>query len=311
LRFEMAQQEQNQVTPPTFHFKHPIKCIHAEADLEIFEKSEAFKRFMGFILRVNDIIKGRIVNSVSDNTPEIINKILSIFRRMHQWLDEIPPEEQQQRFGNKAFRTWYDKLVQNAIPLMQEIVPPQLAGAEIELAEYFKESFGNRTRIDYGTGHEASFVAWLACIAVLDLVKPENHLRYLSFIRRVQRYYMLEPAGSHGVWGLDDYQFLPFLWGSSQLIDHPEFPPKCTLNDSIVNQFADEYFYFAAIKYIKETKKGPFFEHSPTLFDITNVNNWHKVNQGLIKMYRAEVLKKFPVIQHFIFGSILPYEPAH
>ena len=63
-------------------------------------------------------------------------------------------------------------------------------------------------------------------------------------------------------------------------------------------------------RYISEVKTGPFAEHSNQLWNISGVQTWEKVFQGLIKMYRAEVLSKYPVIQHVFFGSVFTLEKA-
>lgn len=87
------------------------------------------------------------------------------------------------------------------------------------------ESFGNSVRIDYGTGHELSFIFFLCALFKAEIFTEEDSVAcalrlfnsYLIFVRRLQKEYHLEPAGSQGVWSLDDFQFVPFVWGSAQL----------------------------------------------------------------------------------------------
>lgn len=43
-----------------------------------------------------------------------------------------------------------------------------------------------------------------------------------------------------------------------------------------------------------QMKTGPFAEHSNQLWNISAVPSWSKVNQGLIRMYKAEVSGVWP-----------------
>ena len=92
---------------------------------------------------------------------------------------------------------WHQRMAQQAPGMMTQLLPSQLAHASPELSSYWVDSFGNSTRIDYGTGHETTFAAFLYCLARLGVVgiddAPALVLRvfaqYLQLMRRIQTTY--------------------------------------------------------------------------------------------------------------------------
>ena len=109
----------------------------------------------------------------------------------------------------------------------------------------------------------------LVCIYKIGLIK-ESDLKglilkvfagYLAVCRHLQSVYWLEPAGSHGVWSLDDYQMLVFYFGAAQLhgnynfvlshtLGNDLYDPKCVTDRRLMEDQAGEYLYFEAIHYI-------------------------------------------------------------
>jgi hypothetical protein len=202
-----------------------------------------------------------------------------------------------------------------------------------ELSAYLHDAFGHPIRLDYGTGHESSFQVFLYVLCRLGCfgssqTEPPSAERlkaitlslysaYLAVTRQVQTDYMLEPAGSHGVWGLDDYHCLPFYFGACQMqslgVEEEEYTPASIHDESVLERKSDEFMFFGCIQYIKSLKKGaPFFESSPMLNDISHMSGWSKVSSGLLRLYEGEVLKKRPVVQHFVFGKVFAanWEPS-
>ena len=134
----------------------------------------------------------------------------------------------------------------------------------------------------------------LAGIRREQLTMRSNSHRYLQLIRRLIKVYTLEPAGSHGVWGLDDHSFLPYILGSAQYSaaitnegqipeegSRPDAPePADVTKATVVAKERDRNLYFGAIGFIYDVKKGAFWEHSRQLYDISGVRSgWAKINK--------------------------------
>ena len=245
-----------------------------------------------------------------------------MLRSISELTDSIAPIEQPMRFGNKAFRTFHERLTSECDNLLLN------AGVnDIELRQqlkpYLLDSFGNPSRIDYGTGHEIAFFAFLIVLVESGFMQLDESVglsifpAYIQLVRKITSKYTMEPAGSHGVWGLDDYHHLPFLLGAAQLIGHEEdmYPPREMIGKMMSGGSSQPptLMFEYGVNHILATKckHASFREVAPLLFDFLNrFDNWTLVCYGLMQLYKTEVLSKKPVMQHFYFSHYLPWEDA-
>ena len=302
---------------PGWTFKTPTRRILSRHDHELFQKSPTERLICAWIFGLAEAVADTPCSAVRDSDlSATVKAILSILDEAETFVSRSPPDEQGgSRFGNAAFRGFLD-LARSASPRWHRTLGLDSDAAIAEVSTYLDSSFGDRNRIDYGSGHELNFMMWLLCLYQLGLLHPDRDFRplvlrvfprYLAVMRIVQMAYYLEPAGSHGVWGLDDYQFLPFLFGASQLLHHPYLTPRSIHQDLEVEEFGSEYLYLGQVAFVNSTKtvKGLRW-HSPMLDDISSARSWAKIDAGMRRMFVAEVLGKLPVMQHFLFGSLIP-----
>lgn len=90
-------------------FEKPKKQISKQSDIDFFIESEAFDRLMNFIAALNEDVKGKKISSIESQS-ERVQSIVAMLEKLDRWIDEIPPSEQPQRFGNKSFRIWMERV---------------------------------------------------------------------------------------------------------------------------------------------------------------------------------------------------------
>jgi serine/threonine-protein phosphatase 2A activator len=166
-------------------FSIPTKEINEGHDVPNFLTSRAYSDIGTFVMQLNIAmcprkekengkteIKTFELNSNDIIVSGMVERIQSLLRRIEAITEEAPPDTGPRRFGNISFRKWYQILEERVPALMREYIPLEILNAEHsgeataqdELTSYLLGAFGSSQRLDYGTGHELSFLAFLGSI---------------------------------------------------------------------------------------------------------------------------------------------------
>lgn len=171
-----------------FAFVEPAKKIHDSQDASAFLTSKAYTDIMTFLLQLN---RSMFPTKLPDGTTQTwplnseavqfsapVRQLQRLLSKLEDIIEEVPPDTGPRRFGNISFRRWYEVLESRASDLLKECLPAELwqmrsfdpdgPTAETELKAYFLGSWGSGQRLDYGTGHELSFLAFLGAIWKLN-----------------------------------------------------------------------------------------------------------------------------------------------
>ncbi|SCV69739.1 BQ2448_1133 [Microbotryum intermedium] len=248
----------------------PSKRIISRAHLQLFLDSPTHQHVIDYIERLNAAVVGVKLTDPIQTSPTV-DALLHVLKQIEKIVGHTPPiDNGKSRFGNPAFRTFYDRVFEQS-PHLHSSIPHLPTGHVTELSGYFTESWGNRTRVDYGSGMELNFLSWLLCLDKLKILTPDDDRavvikvfwQYMRVARLLQTEYWLEPAGSHGAQGLDDYHFAVFIFGSAQLRNHNHLRPKAIHDPEILDEFAKDYMYFSYIRYINSASRPTSHSSQP------------------------------------------------
>lgn len=164
------------------------KRINETKDVSHFLTSLAYKDIGIFLLQLNrsvcprnkpdSPIPTRFPLSSKLTVSTTVQTLQSFLTAIEELIAEAPPAPGPQRFGNVSFRTWHSLLEERLHSLLDQgpltdILKIGDGTAAKEVKSYLLGGFGSSQRIDYGTGHELSFIAFLGCLWKLGYFKND------------------------------------------------------------------------------------------------------------------------------------------
>lgn len=182
-------------------FTPPTKRIHESSDVPRFLTSLAYRDIGVFILQLTHAVCPRnrpdspvpltfSLSSKAETSSPAVQALQTLLGHIEKIIEEAPPAPGPRRFGNMSFRKWYELLEGRIEGLLHEgplgeTLNAWDGGARKEAQSYLLGGFGSAQRLDYGTGHELSFLAFVGCLWKLghfsDSNPPEEIERQIVF----------------------------------------------------------------------------------------------------------------------------------
>lgn len=170
-------------------FTPPSKRIQETTDVSRFLTSLAYRDVGTFIMQLNHSVCPRntpgsqfptrfpLSSKLQPSGP--VKAVQLLLASIEAIISEAPPAPGPQRFGNISFRTWHSLLEERVDNLLKDGLLGQTlqignGTATAEVQSYLMGSFGSSQRLDYGTGHELSFIAFLGCLWKLGHFKDDD-----------------------------------------------------------------------------------------------------------------------------------------
>ncbi|GAA5894242.1 hypothetical protein JCM6882_007610 [Rhodosporidiobolus microsporus] len=276
----------------------PLRKILTQDDMQQWLRSEAYSNIERFIERLRTASE----TSGEGNSSQAVVVVVEFLERIGTWINEAATAGSPASRG-KAFKSWLARVEEASSVFNHDLVSPSQAAALPELQFHLVSSFGSAIRLDYGTGHELSFLAYLLILRLISVLKQEDEpaivkrcfVTYRDVVGKLQKAFKLEAAGKMGVWGVDERGHLVYHFGASQSRIHPSKRPASLLAPPSLTPNSISYLYLSTLFHLNDS-----FDPS------TKSDN----GDGLLGLYRSEVLQRLPVVQHFRFGAVLRWLDA-
>nr|XP_016942278.1 serine/threonine-protein phosphatase 2A activator [Drosophila suzukii] len=300
----------------------PVKQVRSFEDLDRWARSQAYHDTIAYINHTSRAIQGhRLTRDLDFPVSTQMRRLCEIFDGLEHLLVEHSPKADDSNISVPAghvrirsYRIWMEHMFQLVFSKLDEAIKANCKHIN-ELGQYLRRSFGNSSSLDIGPANELMFLFFLCGLFRSGILEAQDTVaaalllfdRYTHLVRRVISTYSLQIT-KDPMCSIDDYCFLPYLWGAAQLsIDSPFSPMQCD-QAKVLDCHRHDYMMLDLVDHLQKSRGGQLSQVAFQLWSLLSVPTWPQVYRGLERNYIDNVLSSFETVEQVIFCELMSFE---